>query len=63
LWQLGRDASAPTNLRDIGFDPAEIDTVAELVAHAQFANPARVSTTAVARLLPRACSGSPPGSS
>jgi alcohol dehydrogenase class IV len=61
LWRLGRDAGAPTNLRDAGFDPAEIDTVAELVAHAQFASPAQVSRTAVARLLARACSGSPPG--
>jgi alcohol dehydrogenase class IV len=61
LWRLGHDADAPTNLRDVGFDPAEIDPVAELVAHAQFANPARVTTTAVARLLARACSGRPPG--
>ena len=61
LWWLGRDVGAPTNLRDVGFDPAEIDTVAELVAHAQFANPAQVTTTAVAQLLARACSGSPPG--
>ena len=50
LWWLGRDVGAPTNLRDVGFDPAEIDTVAELVAHAQFANPAQVTTTAVAQL-------------
>jgi maleylacetate reductase len=61
LWRLGRDAGAPTNLRDVGFVPAEIGSVAKLVADAQFANPARVTTRGVARLLARACSGSPPG--
>jgi maleylacetate reductase len=60
LWQLGVRIGAPASLLDVGFDPADIDEVAHIVAGAQFANPRPVTESGVRDLLAAACTRQPP---
>jgi maleylacetate reductase len=59
-WQLAHTIGAPTDLISTGFDPHQIDAVAEVVATATFHNPRRVTIEGVRDLLTAACAGSKP---
>jgi maleylacetate reductase len=60
LWALGQAIGAPTNLAQVGFDPADSGDVARAVAAATFPNPTAVTDSSVRQLLEAAAAGEPP---
>ena len=57
LWDLAHRAGAPTSLTDVGFDSADIDAVATVVAASPPVNPGPVSPQAVREVLLASCTG------
>ena len=60
LWDLERLIGAPTNLSDVGFDPAHIEEAAELIVAGNAVNPRPVDTEGTRALLAAACRGERP---
>ena len=60
LLQLNSAVGAPKNLVDVGFDTANIDEVADIVAQARFPNPRPVTVQGVRALLDAASAGQLP---
>jgi hypothetical protein len=58
--QLNSAVGAPKNLVDVGFDTANIDEVADIVAQARFPNPRPVTVQGVRALLDAASAGQLP---
>ncbi len=60
LYDLARSIGAPTSLADIGFEPGQIDVVAQQVAAAPPPSPRPIDVDAIRTLLIAACDGSRP---
>jgi maleylacetate reductase len=60
LWRLARELGAPTSLKELGMDEADIDRIADEVTSRSYGNPRPVTTEAVATLLRAALAGDQP---
>ncbi|AEI82688.1 maleylacetate reductase TftE (plasmid) [Cupriavidus necator N-1] len=60
LYELARDNGAPTALRDIGFQEADIAVAADIALTHPYWNPAPLAREALLALLQRAYRGEPP---
>jgi maleylacetate reductase len=60
VWDLATEIGAPTNLIQVGYDPARIEETAEIVSSATIVNPREVTKTGVEQLLRAAVEGARP---
>jgi len=60
VWDLVTEIGAPTNLIQVGYDPARIEETAEIVSSATIVNPREVTKTGVEQLLRAAVEGARP---
>ncbi len=60
LWEFSRSLGAPTALRDLGLNEADLDRAAHLATANAYANPRRVTREELRALLQRAWAGAHP---
>ena len=62
IWDLAAAIGAPTNLRDVGLDEAQVEEAAQIVVAGKPVNPRPVDEAGVRGLLLAALEGARPGS-
>lgn len=60
LWRFAKEAGAPTALRDLGLDEADLDRAADLAVANPYWNPRPVTRDGIRQLLQAAWAGDPP---
>ncbi len=60
LWDLARDAGAPTDLASLGLRASDLDRAADLATASAYPNPRPVERDAIRILLERALAGQRP---
>lgn len=62
LWTFSKSLGAPTALKDLGVDEADLDHVADLATRSPYENPRTITRDGIRSLLQRAWSGQAPQS-
>ena len=60
LWDFAKSLNAPTALKDLGVEQADLDRVADLATKNPYSNPREITKDGIRALLGRAWEGAPP---